>query len=630
MFFPIGDENPTQRAPYVNYVIIGVNILVFSLINYRPWFGDVVKTYGWTPANGEFITLFTSMFMHAGFFHILFNMWYLWIFGDNVEDQIGPYYYIGFYLLAGISADLLHTLIDPSSTIPCIGASGAISGVMGFYIIFFPLHKIKVLYILGRFINFTYLNALIMLGFWFFLQLLYGFLSTGMPGMGGVAYWAHIGGFLFGVAFAIAWKTWFSQQRKKEIRQTIGSEAVITGAKRISHEDPNILLGKSEIYNNEAEYLYEFNHAVRVFGEMRIRPEYHLRAGEIFQNKGNLQKAAEIYERFILAYPFHPITQKLRYFLGLVYTHPLNRPDKGLKYLSQTVKEPGEGYSLEEAREELRKLEAAFNRITADKKPEELDGDCIVIRQTLERINYYEIAPVIAQMTGQQKFDVLRYLRNSGGVIAKGIPPSKAVEMADYLKAKGVPVLILDQSQAIPLPPEQRVVKAEIGDKGIHLSTMATSILLGWDDIYLAIAGRFQLDEHRIIQGPAKTQKFAGVSGYGVAMPKKYEMIEKTETRITFRIDLITNDFTGRFDFNTEQTTIIMQPDAGGYQTKEIGLSLLADKLSRVLECKYSNLSLKLLANKDFNEAHWKEQTFPARKDFDEYVLWILNLKKYG
>ena len=207
---PIRDEIPTRRVPVVNYLLITVNILVFVLM----WLAGsseeaVVYQFAMIPSNftngvdlGDVTDIFTSMFMHAGFAHIAGNMLYLWIFGDNVEDRLGHAGYLAFYLVGGVVASLAHLLTNPGSQIPTVGASGAIAAVLGAYLVLFPQSRIVTFIPLGFFTRLTVVPAIIVLGFWFILQLFSGVLSVGGPDVGGVAFWAHIGGFVAGVVMA--------------------------------------------------------------------------------------------------------------------------------------------------------------------------------------------------------------------------------------------------------------------------------------------------------------------------------------------------------------------------------------------------------------------------------------------
>ena len=198
MFFPYKDDNPRILYPLVTYGIILINILIFSIQNY---IGQSIFIYnfGFIPSKFEIKTVFSSMFMHGGIVHITSNMWFLYIFGDNIESILGHLKFFGFYLMCGIFAAITQFLFDPSSSIPMVGASGAIAGVLGAYMIRFPKARVHVLAIIFIFITTIVVPAQIVLGVWFLIQLSSGLSSIGIDTNGGVAWFAHIGGFIAGV-----------------------------------------------------------------------------------------------------------------------------------------------------------------------------------------------------------------------------------------------------------------------------------------------------------------------------------------------------------------------------------------------------------------------------------------------
>ena len=208
---PIRDNLRTRRTPVVNYLLIAANVVVFVLLWLAgPQQETLVYQLALIPASftgslslGDITDLFTSMFMHAGFAHLAGNMLYLWIFGDNVEDSMGPIRYLAFYLVGGVVASLTHILTNPGSQIPTVGASGAIGAVLGAYLVLFPQSHVATIIPLGYFLRVTMVPAALVLGLWFVLQLFSGVLSLGGPDVGGVAFWAHIGGFLAGVVMAL-------------------------------------------------------------------------------------------------------------------------------------------------------------------------------------------------------------------------------------------------------------------------------------------------------------------------------------------------------------------------------------------------------------------------------------------
>jgi hypothetical protein len=209
MFIPLKDLNPRRTYPVVNTLLILTNVIVFLYqLTLTPHQSDAFALANATIPNhirlalgghgsfeAAFIPIFTSMFLHSGFMHIAGNMLFLWIFGDNVEDYFGHFPYLLFYLACGIGSGLTHILFNFHSPLPALGASGAISGVMGAYIILYPRARVLTLV----FIFFIPIPAFIILGYWFFLQFLAGVSSVGAAATGGVAWWAHVGGFLLGM-----------------------------------------------------------------------------------------------------------------------------------------------------------------------------------------------------------------------------------------------------------------------------------------------------------------------------------------------------------------------------------------------------------------------------------------------
>jgi membrane associated rhomboid family serine protease len=203
---PLRDENPSRRFPFVNYLLIAANVLVFAYqwttLAANP---QAVLQFALIPAEvtsgfdaGDVLSVLTSMFMHAGLAHIGGNMLYLWIFGDNIEDAMGHIAYLGFYLIGGIVASTVHVLSSPTSTIPTVGASGAIGAVLGAYLVLYPRRRVLTLLFLGYFIRMAMVPAVYLLGFWILMQVFSGLMTLGGPDVGGVAFWAHIGGFAAG------------------------------------------------------------------------------------------------------------------------------------------------------------------------------------------------------------------------------------------------------------------------------------------------------------------------------------------------------------------------------------------------------------------------------------------------
>lgn len=238
---PFRDYNRSGTTPYVTVGLIVLNVLVFlaeqsqrpprrqygrsgavpqlpeMIAEYAMQPVEVVRALQGKPVPGQrfpaLLTPLTSMFMHGGWLHLLGNMLYLWIFGDNVEDRMGHVKYLGFYVLCGLGAAAAHTVFNLSSQVPTVGASGAIAGVLGAYLVAFPHARVDTLVPLGFIFTVIQLPAIVVLGFWFVIQFLSGLGSLGMKNVGGVAWWAHIGGFVLGMGLL------FVFQKRKDKRR---------------------------------------------------------------------------------------------------------------------------------------------------------------------------------------------------------------------------------------------------------------------------------------------------------------------------------------------------------------------------------------------------------------------------
>ena len=245
--FPLKDNIPTDRFPVVTVMLIALNVLAYFFFQQGtislgdPSNADFLQNLvdfayipceltGETPCDvpqgtaADWVTVFTAMFMHGGLLHLGGNMLFLWIFGNNVEDSMGPFRFIVFYLLSGVAATALQTAINPASDVPNIGASGAVAGVLGGYLLLFPRARVVTVIFIIFFFTIIELPAILILGFWFLQQALFGYfgLTDGSGEGGGVAYFAHIGGFVLGLALV---KLFASEQRRRRQIERVGGLA---------------------------------------------------------------------------------------------------------------------------------------------------------------------------------------------------------------------------------------------------------------------------------------------------------------------------------------------------------------------------------------------------------------------
>jgi len=203
MFFPYADDAPAEgRVAWMNWTLIAVNVFVFIQLGLSPGYQATVEHYGFTPAGYRPVTVLTSMFLHGGLMHLLGNMWFLYLFGDNVENRCGPFKYLLAYLLCGVAGSFSHLCFFPNSAIPSIGASGAIFGVLGMYLFFFPANRVRVFYFIILFVGTMTVRAFWVVGLWFAMELFYSRLQTVAGVESGIGHLAHSGGFLAGVALA--------------------------------------------------------------------------------------------------------------------------------------------------------------------------------------------------------------------------------------------------------------------------------------------------------------------------------------------------------------------------------------------------------------------------------------------
>jgi membrane associated rhomboid family serine protease len=235
---PLKDDNPTHSTPIITYIIIGICVVVFLLELSSPYYKTGAIFYSWGVIPASLIhgvpipdeiyrvpptaTLITSMFMHGGFMHLIGNMLYMWIFADNIEDEIGKVKFIIFYLLSGIAAALTQVFLNTESMIPMVGASGAIGGVLGAYIVNHPRAKVLVLIPLGFFSQIVKIPAIFVLGIWFILQFVNSAFTSSAGG--GVAYGAHIGGFVFGAVAILFFNRGVKRKAVRKTRRAINEK----------------------------------------------------------------------------------------------------------------------------------------------------------------------------------------------------------------------------------------------------------------------------------------------------------------------------------------------------------------------------------------------------------------------
>ena len=376
MFLPLGDEPNPRGTPVVTWTLIGVNVAVFLLVTLplstiQPAFDDpvlvdyvralaprlsgrmeleallqqvsaydlVVFAHGFRPAEPSVPALATSMFLHGGFMHLAGNMLFLWIYGDNVEHRLGRWRYLAAYLGTGVLATLSHAALDLDSAVPVLGASGAVSGVLGFYFIWFPRNRVRLwIMLFPFFMNVVYAPARLVLGVYLVVDNLLPLLASRATGGGGVAYGAHIGGFAAGLAYA-----WWSTRREVHARPAEYEPAAprpdAEPAAPVVDADPSstrgirLLIAAGEHEAAAAAY-FRLSPART---ERLLMPRDSIEFGRWLANHDHADAALVVYQRHLRDYPLGPYLAEAHLGAGLVQLYARNRPAAAYQHLMSVL-----------------------------------------------------------------------------------------------------------------------------------------------------------------------------------------------------------------------------------------------------------------------------------------------------
>ncbi|MCM8816311.1 MAG: rhomboid family intramembrane serine protease [Candidatus Omnitrophica bacterium] len=336
MFFlwPIRDEFGVKKVPFVNYTIIVFNVVIYLVFGLDSCYQEIVNAYGFIPSRFSWLTIFTSMFLHGSLMHLIRNMWYLYLMGDNLEDRWGHFNYLIFYLFSGVIAALFYGALTTGSArnIPSIGASGAISGVLGAYLMLFPRSRITFWYYLFAFFRIysgTFeIFAWFWISFWFIQQIIGMFANMNSTATAGIAFGAHVGGFLAGIGIAFLTRTYQVARYTRNVCSGRNALAEITGevVSKILPFEQQIELYKKEKEieklleeNNEREAAIVYGDTLKKFKDVSIPHSYEYKFAEMLQEMGLYEQAIEAYRRFLRRNPFSLLADNALYNLGKIY-----------------------------------------------------------------------------------------------------------------------------------------------------------------------------------------------------------------------------------------------------------------------------------------------------------------------
>lgn len=332
-FFPVRDEYGIKRFPFIIISIIIINCFVYFFNAYSPDYRELVIKFGFIPSSPSFLTIITSMFLHGSIFHLGFNMWYLWLFGDNIEDRWGSINFLLFYLSAGIFATLLYSTMVPSQfkNIPIIGASGAIAGILGAYAVFFPKSKITFKYLFWFLIFIKFgefqLFAYVWLGFWFLSQGISTLLVATQITVSSVAFAAHFAGFLYGMIIGFGTKAYREAKYRENVSlgknlllNLLGEKQKLT---RTFEEECEITRMEEEIIKNFEENknfsILTYSQGIKKYPEIVLPEKIQYKIATSLEKEGKKEEALIAYKNFVLNYPFSKLADNALLSLGKIF-----------------------------------------------------------------------------------------------------------------------------------------------------------------------------------------------------------------------------------------------------------------------------------------------------------------------
>lgn len=331
--FPVRDEYGVKRFPFAVLSLIIINCVVFFISFFSPYYHQIIMEYGFIPSRFSFRNIFTSMFLHGSLLHLGFNMWYLWLLGDNIEDRWGRLNFLIFYFMAGIFATILYSSIIPERyrNIPIIGASGAISGILGAYAVLFPKSRITFKYFYwvflkigtGEFEIYSYL----WLTFWFLQQAVYTLLVAKSKVESSVAFAAHFSGFIFGMIVAFGTKIFKEAKYRENVMY--GKNALINllgknpEIERSITEKEEIEKAKREIIENiEEDRVYAtkiYEKLIKKYPEVTLPEKIQIKISQSLERQGKFETALLSYRNFVLNYPFSKLADNALFSLGKIF-----------------------------------------------------------------------------------------------------------------------------------------------------------------------------------------------------------------------------------------------------------------------------------------------------------------------
>lgn len=678
---PVGDEAVSRTRPYVNYALIAANCIVAAAM-YATWFGrgpeayeTIIRQWGFTPDRFGVGLLFTSIFIHSGPIHLFGNMVYLAVFGDNIEDILGHAGYLAFYVAMGMLAGLGHYFHDPASAIPAIGASGAISGVLGAYIVLFTRSRVRVMLWWYFYIRFFWARAFWLLGFYFALQI---FLALVVGGNSGVGYWAHIAGFACGVATVVPLiLAKLIKRPDQSPERTLSLLYADGGRGPAGHDDAgqgraasgppdtdprmetqwhaadgtHVMPGEvSPAERCEAVLATIADGKMEQAVEMAL-VEFHMmgaraadagalaRLADAFYREKVYPVAFEFYSAFIRkADPGDPRLPEVKLRAGMTASRHLRDYDGAKPLLMEAVGPHNTLSRRALASHELSAIEANLARVFVGDESALHSGPCAVIRHAGGTVNVPVVGRLVSQATGQPFADVTKLLRGSTGFVAADVDAVTAKGLAIRLSEMGIPVLVIPNDKLVLLPPARPVKWLSVDAAGISWQTGGAEGEGGtaaWAEVYCATAGlvSFVVDRNNSSYYAEVDDSITGLSALVGAEPPQpgYGGVETRSREV--RVERQVMDIFTLSPFRCLRVIEGNLTFKGSAQGDTMSLHRNFCHLASAIIAHGRQVSttegVRLLAG-DAPPGRWRAATFNSAADFERYNYWRLQLEQYG
>jgi len=668
LILPVGDEDNLLRRPYVNYAFIAANVMVYLLFTVKLTNVELYSfalEWGTVPANLKLHTLLTAAFVHGGLLHLAGNMWFLGVFGDNVEDRIGHLLYPLFYIAGALCASLTHILFNEGSITPAVGASGAVSAVLGAYMVMMPRVKVKIFYWIYYRAGVFTISAVYVIGFWIALQVFY-FLMLESERIGGVAYSAHIGGAVFGIAAGIiaalvlkstrrgqmdeldlrkAQREFTSRQGLQTFESSYASHlktggvGITTSGPRERRASPsplthNYVSDAKEAVSilletgKEEEAVDEYLSFIRKYRYASLLAMDQLRIADLLLTRGEHHLAEEAYDRFLRHYPEHKHSEDVRYNLAMLcaqYTENFQKAKKLLKLLRRTTSDSVRVAAIEE---ELERIEGHYARISPDIESPAVEKHAdkenyVIFRQSGGKINIPEAGRIIAGAIKQPLADITTRLFTCSGFIADSLTRKQAEMITQELQKMNVSVFMLEQNKVIKLPEAVLAEDASFGPHGFKYRIEGQEETLPWDRIIVLNGGILESFRQKevTLEPPGGGHGRRSALGFG-PRKKKITMIRDVQKRLI--IDVVAKEPWERLRIQEGYTTFALLGENLNPSLRQ-NFEFLAQEAVRYSTGTFIGDGLKALGMNDNMSNH----VYDNRRKFDLANFWLLNRAIY-